>query len=176
MIVTELDLPGAFLIQPERLVDERGYFARIFCADELGRHGLDTRICQSSISHNQRPGTLRGLHWQDPPHAEAKYVQCVRGRIFDVIVDLKVDSPTQRQWTATELSASNGHILYVPEEFAHGFQTLEDDCDVLYQITAPYRPDAARGARWDDPALNIRWPYARPSVISQRDLGFPLMR
>ena len=173
MIVSALDLPGAFLIQPEKLFDERGYFARLFSAEELGARGLDTSICQSSLSHNHLAGTLRGLHWQEAPHAEAKYVQCVRGRIFDVIIDLRAESPTRHRWTATELSASNTHVLYVPEGFAHGFQTLEDDCDVLYHITVPYRADAARGARFDDPALNIDWPFPRPTAISARDMSFP---
>ncbi len=171
----ETGLSGAFLIEIERLEDERGHFARTWSAEEFTRHGLSPRLAQCSVSWNRRHGTLRGLHYQQAPHAESKLVRVTRGRIFDVIVDLRPASPTRHRWFATELGARSGLMMYVPEGFAHGFQTLEDDTEVFYQISVPYRPESATGIRWDDPALAIDWPACADRVISVRDLSFPLL-
>jgi len=173
MIFSGLPLKGAFAIEVERLEDERGFFARTFCLDEFARHGIALRVAQSSVSYNRRQGTLRGLHYQAPPHQEAKLVRCTRGAAFDAIADLRPDSPTFRQWAALELSADNGRLIYIPEGFAHGFQTLADDTELLYQISVPYVPEAARGIRWDDPELSIEWPPAATRVVSPRDRALP---
>ena len=171
MRFTEL-LPGAFRIDVTANVDERGLFARTFCARTFAEHGLPAAFVQCSTSLTARRGTLRGLHWQAPPQAEAKLVRCTRGRAFDVIVDLRARSPTFRQWASVELTAENRAAVLVPEGYAHGFQTLEDDTEILYQMTAFYAPELARGARWDDPAFAVRWPLAAP-ILSPRDAGFP---
>ena len=173
MILTETRLAGAFTIDVEPHEDERGFFARVWDPDELAAHGLDVRVAQSSIAYNHVAGTLRGLHFQVPPHAETKLVRCTRGAIWDVIVDLRRDSPTYLEWVAVELTEENRRTLYVPEEFAHGYQTLEDASEVWYQMSAPYAPEAARGLRFDDPRLEIDWPSAEHHVISERDLGWP---
>jgi dTDP-4-dehydrorhamnose 3,5-epimerase len=159
---------GVLLVEIERREDERGFFARTWCADELAHHGLDAALSQCSISYNRVRGTLRGLHYQSAPHEEAKLVRCTRGRIFDVAVDLRPESPTFRRWTGHELTAENRAALYVPKGCAHGFQTLEDDAEVLYMISTPYVPAAARGVRWNDPAFAIAWPLAEP-ILSDRD-------
>lgn len=171
MIFQPTPLAGAFLVRPEPVADERGFFARTYCREEFASHGLGREPLQSSISYNIRRGTLRGLHYQAPPHAEAKLVRCTRGRIHDVIVDLRRGSPTFRCWWAAELSADNRDMVYVPEGLAHGFLTLEDDTEVAYQISAPYRPESARGFRYDDPSFAIDWPSA-PVVVGRRDLAF----
>jgi dTDP-4-dehydrorhamnose 3,5-epimerase len=165
-------IPGVVVVRPERFADARGHFARTWDGDELAAHGLNPRVVQCSTSFNARAGTLRGMHYQAAPHAEAKLVRCTRGRVFDVALDLRPGSPTFRQWAGAELSAENGAALYVPEGCAHGFLTLEDASEVFYMISAPYAPEAARGARWDDPAFGIRWPAA-PRVIHDRDAGYP---
>ena len=165
------ELRGARLVSPERHRDERGHFARVWCAREMEAQGLAPQVAQASFSHNRRKGTLRGLHWQVAPHAEAKLVRCTRGRIFDAIVDLRPDSPTFRRWQGFELAA-DGDLLYVPEGFAHGFLTLEDDTEVSYLISSFHVPEAARGARYDDPAFAIEWP-APVEVIAARDLRWP---
>lgn len=175
MIFRETDLAGAYLVEPERLADERGFFARTWCAEAFARHGLDPRLSQCSVSWNRKSGTLRGLHFQRAPHAEAKLVRVTRGRIFDAIVDLRPASATRHRWFAAELDAVSGLMLYVPEGFAHGFQTLEDDTEVFYQISRPYHAPSAAGLRWDDPALAIAWPHAGARIISDRDLAFPLL-
>ena len=175
MIFRETTLPGAFLVEPERLKDERGFFARTWCAEEFARHGLNPQLSQCSISWNRYAGTLRGLHYQKAPHQEAKLVRVTRGRIFDVIVDLRPASRTRYRWFAAELDAESGLMMYVPEGFAHGFQTLEDDTAVFYQISVPYHAASAAGLRWDDPALKIAWPRAGVRIISDRDLAFPLL-
>lgn len=172
MKFVETELRGAFIIEPERLEDERGFFARVFCEREFAANGLETRFVQCSVSFNRLKGTLRGLHYQAPPHEETKTVRCTSGAIYDVIVDLRRDSPTFRRWTVAEISASNHLMLYVPEGFAHGFQTLRDDTEVFYQMSEFYHPEHARGVRWNDPAFAIRWPLADP-IVSQRDAGFP---
>jgi len=160
-------------VELEQLGDDRGFFARSFCREEFEAHGLDPQIAQCNISFNARRGTLRGMHYQAVPHAEAKLVRCTQGAIWDVIVDLRRDSPSFKRWHAVELSAANRRALYVPEGFAQGFQTLADDSEVLYLMSQFYRPDAARGVRWDDPAFGIEWPIADPQ-LSVRDRGLPL--
>jgi dTDP-4-dehydrorhamnose 3,5-epimerase len=173
MIFTPLPLEGAFLIGIEPISDERGFFARSWCREEFSRHGLQANIEQCNISFNAQRGTLRGLHFQIEPYAEAKLVRCIRGRIFDVIVDLRPASPTYRHWHAEELDAENRSAMYVPKGLAHGFQTLIDDSEVMYQMTEPYHPESSRGVRWDSPWLRIDWPINHPIVISERDRSFP---
>lgn len=167
-----LPISGAFAISTKRSADERGWFARSWSAQAMGAHGLIPVMAESSLSHNLRAGTLRGLHYQAPPAEEAKLVTCVRGRMWDVIVDLRPDSATFRTWHAEELDADIGLALYIPEGLAHGFLTLTDDVTVLYQISTAHAPELARGIRWDDTALAISWPSA-PTVISERDRSFP---
>ena len=169
-----LPIAGAWLITLSPLTDERGAFARTFCAKAFTDRGLNPAVAQCNTSINRRQATLRGLHFQSAPHAEAKLIRCVRGAIWDVIVDLRPESPTFRQWTAAELSATNRQQLYVPEGMAHGFQTLCDDVEVLYQMSAAYVPEAASGLRWDDPVLAIPWPLADP-ILSERDRVWPLL-
>jgi len=167
-------LPGAWLIELDLLGDERGWFARTFDASEFAERGLNPAIAQCNASFNARRGTLRGMHYQAPPHGESKLVRCVRGAIFDVAVDLRADSPTQRRWHGVELSAENRLAFYIPDGLAHGFQTLSDDAEVLYQMGAPYVPAAARGVRYDDPAFAIDWPAVDGErIVSERDRAFP---
>jgi dTDP-4-dehydrorhamnose 3,5-epimerase len=166
-------LRDAFVLELERHEDERGFFARAWCRDEFADHGLVPELSQSSISRNSRAGTLRGMHFQTAPHEEAKLVRCTAGAIFDVIVDLRPDSPTYTEWLGVELEAERGNALYVPKGFAHGFQTLVDETDVLYMISDAYVPEAASGVRWDDPAFAIEWPEAETRTISERDRAWP---
>jgi len=168
-------LEGAFLIELELLQDARGFFARSFCQREFRAHGLDPVVAQCSVSFNSKRATLRGLHYQDKPHEEAKLVRCTRGAIWDVIVDLREESGTRYKWYATELSGDNHHELYIPRGFAHGFQTLMDNSEVLYQISEFYYPESAHGVRWDDPTLLINWPLPDP-ILSERDRSHPLLR
>lgn len=175
MRFTELDLRGAFLVEMEPRLDERGSFARSFCRDEFERRGLNAAVSQCNVSLSHRPGTLRGLHYQLAPHAEVKLVRCVRGAVYDVLVDVRPGSPSLWRWVAVELAAGDGRLLYVPEGFAHGFQTLEPETEVTYQVSAPHVPQAERGLRWDDPRLGIRWPLADP-ILSERDRSHPLLQ
>jgi len=163
----ETKLAGAFVIEPERFNDERGFFARIFSDREFERHGINPRIAECNISFNKKKGTLRGMHYQAPPHAQAKTVRCTAGAIYDVIIDLRKDSPTFKQWASVKLSATNRLTLYVPEDFAHGFQTLEDNTEVLYQMSEVYAPESARGVRWNDPAFGVEWPPATRIIIAR---------
>jgi dTDP-4-dehydrorhamnose 3,5-epimerase len=172
VIFTETALPGAFVIEPERLEDQRGFFARTWCARELETRGLDSRLAQCSISFNKRRGTLRGMHYQVPPAAETKLVRCTTGAICDVIIDLRPDSPTFTRHVAVILSAENRKTLYVPVGFAHGFQTLADDTEVFYQMSEFHAPEHARGVRWDDPAFGICWPEDE-RIITERDRTYP---
>jgi dTDP-4-dehydrorhamnose 3,5-epimerase len=172
VIFRETVVPGAFVIEPERLADDRGFFARTWCARECAARGLDPRVVQCSVSVSERKGTLRGLHYQAAPHAEAKLVRCTRGAIYDVIVDLREDSPAFRRHFAVALSADDHTMLYVPEGVAHGFQTLADDTEVAYQMSEFHAPSHARGVRWNDPAFGIAWPPAE-RIISERDRGYP---
>ena len=173
MKFTETRLAGAFVIEVQPHQDDRGFFARVWDPEVLAAHGLDGRAAQSSIAFNHRRGTLRGLHFQAAPFAETKLVRCTRGAIWDVIVDLRPGSPTFLQWVGVDLTADNRRTLYVPEEFAHGYQTIAETTEVWYQMSVPYAPEAARGLRWDDPALAIAWPAADERVISERDRTWP---
>jgi dTDP-4-dehydrorhamnose 3,5-epimerase len=168
---TETFLRGAFLIELEPHGDERGSFARTFCHDEFERHNLNPSVAQCSTSFNARRGTLRGMHYQTKPHEEAKLVRCTRGAIYDLIVDIRPESETFKKWFAVELTALNLRMLYIPEGFAHGFQTLEDESEVFYQISASYHPESSRGIRWDDPAFDFRWPIEE-RIMSDRDRAF----
>jgi dTDP-4-dehydrorhamnose 3,5-epimerase len=168
MIFTETRLGGAFVVELEKKEDERGFFARAWCREEFLARGLNPHLAQCGISYNEKRGTLRGMHYQGAPHEEAKLVRCTKGVIHDVILDLRPDSPTFERWVAVDLIASDYRMLYVPEGFAHGFQTLEDDTEVFYQISEPYHPESARGVRWNDPAFGIEWPL-EVSVISEKD-------
>ena len=173
MIFTETALAGAWIVEPERLEDERGFFARTFCAREFARRGLAPDMAQCSTSFNRRKGTLRGLHYQAEPHAEEKLVRVTMGAIFDVIVDLRDESPSFGRWFGTILSAENRRMLYIPKGFAHGFQTLADDSEVFYQISTFYDPASSRGIRWDDPELAVAWPNPQGAIVSARDRALP---
>jgi dTDP-4-dehydrorhamnose 3,5-epimerase len=173
VIFRETALEGAFVIELERIEDERGYFARMFCRREFREHGLTAEVVQANTSFNRRKGTLRGMHYQAAPHEEAKLVRCTRGAVYDVIVDLRPGSPTFRRWVAVELTAENDTMLFVPEGFAHGYQTLEDDTETSYLMTAYYEPSAGRGVRWDDPAFGIEWPEVEERTINERDQNWP---
>lgn len=168
----EVGLQGAFIIEPERLLDSRGYFARTWCQREFRDHGLNPRLAQCNISYNSRKGTLRGLHYQVEPHQEAKLVMCPKGEIYDVILDLRPESATFGQHFGVYLNAENKRMLYVPEGFAHGFQTMADDTEVFYLISEFYAPEAARGVRWNDPYFRIQWPEVRERVLSERDRNY----
>jgi len=172
MIFTETKLLGAFIIDPERLKDERGFFARTWCQREAELYGLKPQWRQCNVSFNKTKGTLRGLHYQAAPFAEAKLVRCTMGAIYDVIIDLRPNAPTFKQWTAVELSAENRCMLYIPEGFAHGFLTLADSTEVFYQMSEFYAPAYAKGVRWNDPAFCIRWPIDL-CVIADRDRNYP---
>ena len=172
MKFTPAGLRDAYVIEPELILDERGFFARSFCREEFERHGLNPNLLQCNISFNEKRGTLRGLHYQHVPYAEAKLVRCTMGAIYDVILDLRPHSATFKQWTAVELTAKNRLMLYIPEGFAHGFQTLADDTEVFYQMSAVYQPDAACGIRWNDQAFAITWPI-KPLIISAKDKNYP---
>lgn len=175
MIFTETKLSGAFIIEPERLEDERGFFARSFCQREFEDHGLDLNVAQCNISFNQKRGTLRGMHYQAPPYQEEKLVRCTKGAIYDVIIDLRPESLTFKQWVAADLTAENRRMIYVPAGFAHGFQTLEDETEVFYQMSEFYHPECTRGVRWDDPAFEIEW-YSKVESISKNDATYPLFK
>lgn len=165
---TSLGLDGSFLIEPTPLADERGYFARTFCKRTFEEMGLNPHLDQCSFSFNNKKGTLRGMHFQKAPDAEAKLVRCTQGSIYDVIIDLRPESPTYKQWKGVVLSSENRCLLYIPEGFAHGFQTLEDNTEVFYQISAPFVPESASGVRWNDPQFGIAWPI-EVVVISSKD-------
>ena len=168
MKIREAGFPGLFLVEIERRSDERGYFARTFCAREFSAAGLPHQFVQSSVSVNSRKGTVRGLHFQKAPSAEGKLVTCIRGRIFDVVVDIRPGSPTYRRWAWFDLSEEDKTLLYVPPGVAHGFQTLEDEAVVSYHMTDFYQSELSDGVRWDDPVFAIRWPLAA-TVISRKD-------
>lgn len=172
MIFTETKLAGAFVIELERRTDPRGFFARTFCQEEFEAHGLKTEVVQCNVSFNERKGTLRGMHYQATPFAEAKLVRCTSGSIYDVIIDLRPASATFKRHFAVELSAENRRMLYIPEDFAHGFQTLQDDTEVFYQMAQRYSAEHARGVRWNDPAFGIEWPEGE-RIIIERDGNYP---
>jgi dTDP-4-dehydrorhamnose 3,5-epimerase len=172
MIFQETRIPGVFELHLEPMMDERGFFARSWCRDEFETAGLDTRLAQCSISYNVRKGTLRGMHYQLAPYAELKLVRCTRGAIYDVVLDLRVDSPTFGEWIGVNLTADNREMIYIPEGCAHGYLTTADDSEVFYQISEFYHPEAARGVRWNDPIFHIEWPGI-VEVISERDRTLP---
>lgn len=172
MIFTETKLKGAFVLDIKKLEDERGFFGRSWCANEMKDHGLNANICQANTSLSKQKGTLRGMHYQLDPYQETKLIRCTHGSIYDVIIDLRPDSPTYKDWFGIELSRDNYKMLYVPEDFAHGFVTLEDDVEVTYLVTQFYTPGAEAGIRWNDPGFNIKWPLT-PEVISDKDMIHP---
>lgn len=171
MKFTETKLPGAYVIELEPFTDHRGFFARSWCHNEFEAQGLTTRVAQANISFNHKKGTLRGMHYQLPPHGEVKIIRCTRGALYDVIIDLRADSPTYKQWFGIELTADNHKMFYVPENFAHGFITLEDNTEATYQVSEFYTPGAERGLRWNDPVFDITWPTA-VTVISDKDANW----
>jgi len=168
MLFIETKLKGAYLIDLDKNEDERGFFARSWCVDEFEEYGLNTQMVQCNISFNKKRGTLRGMHYQVAPFEEAKLVRCTMGAIYDVIIDLRSDSPTHQEWVSVELTAQNRRALYVPEGFAHGFQTLVDKTEVFYQMSEFFHSEYARGVRWDDPVFGIAWPIEKV-IISNRD-------
>ena len=165
-------LHGVYLVEPERQVDERGFFARTWCQREFVAHALVAELVQCNISFNARRGTLRGMHFQDYPRREAKLVRCTRGAVYDVVLDLRAESPTFCLWTAFELTAENRSAVYIPQGLAHGFQTLCDDTELFYQMSEFYDPSLARGVRWNDPAFEIQWPIG-DSILSEKDRSYP---
>jgi dTDP-4-dehydrorhamnose 3,5-epimerase len=174
MTFIESPLAGAFVVELECLVDERGFFARSYCAEEFAARGLGPAMRQCSVSYNARAGTLRGMHYQGAPHEEHKLVRCTAGAVFDVIVDIRESSATYRRWFGAELTSNNRRSLFIPPGFAHGFISLADHSEVYYMISAAYVPQSSRGFRWNDPAFGIEWPLA-PAVISARDASYPLL-
>lgn len=172
MIFRETTLKGAFVIETEKFEDKRGFFARAWSQKEVEANGLISRVAETNISFSKRRGTLRGMHYQVAPYEQVKLVRCTAGAIYDVIIDMRPDSPTFRKWTGVELTAENYRMLYVPEHFAHGFQTLEDDTEVTYQVSQFYSPESERGVRHDDPVFQVEWPLP-VEVISEKDTAWP---
>jgi dTDP-4-dehydrorhamnose 3,5-epimerase len=172
MTFHETKLPGVFEVHVEPKCDERGFFARSWCQQEFQTNGLNSKLVQCSVSFNTSKGTLRGIHYQAAPHPEVKLVRCTMGSIYDVVVDLRPESPAYKQWIAATLTASNRHMLYVPEGCGHGFLTLENDTEVFYQMSEFYHPDLSRGVRWNDPAFGIAWP-SEAGQMSERDRTYP---
>ena len=173
MIFQETELKGAFLIEMEPIGDNRGFFARAWCEREFEEHGLITHFVQANITFSPQRGTLRGMHYQIAPHEEVKLVRCTRGATYDVIIDLRPESPTYGQWLGSELTADNRKMVYIPAGFAHGYQILVDGSEVFYQVGQFYAPGYERGIRWDDPAFGIEWPIDGPLVLSQKDKNWP---
>lgn len=171
MIFKEGRIKGVYLIETEPIKDQRGNFARTFCAREFERQGIEFNIVQSNTSFNKKRGTLRGMHYQDKPHEEAKLIRCTRGSVYDLIIDLREDSPTYKQWEAFEISAENKQLIYVPKGFAHGFQTIEDNTEVTYQMSAFYHEASSKGLRWNDPAFGLVWPLDHP-ILSVKDHNY----
>jgi dTDP-4-dehydrorhamnose 3,5-epimerase len=172
MLFEATKLKDAYLIKLQKIADERGYFARSWCKNEFHQHGLDANLVQCNVSFNHSKGALRGMHYQSPPDAETKLVRCTRGAIFDVIIDLRPDSPSYLQWFGATLTPENGDMLYIPKGFAHGFQTLTDNSEIFYQMSDFYAPQSAKGVRWNDPFFNIQWPLT-PTVLSDKDRALP---
>ncbi len=172
MRFTETKLKGAFVVEIEKLTDHRGFFGRSWCQKEFEAHGISARVVQANVSHSRIKGTLRGLHYQIAPYPECKLIRCTRGAIYDAIIDLRPDSPTYKQWTGIELTADNYTMIFVPEYFAHGFQTLTDEAEVTYQISELYTPESEKGIRFDDSTFNIKWPL-EVTIISEKDRTWP---
>jgi dTDP-4-dehydrorhamnose 3,5-epimerase len=173
MTVTDTAIPGVFVIESDAFHDDRGWFTPAWVASELDARGLSARIAQCSMAFNRARGTIRGLHFQAAPFEEVKTVRVLRGAIFDVAVDIRPASPTFKQWVGVELTAANGRMLYVPEGFAHGYQTLDDETEILYFVSTAYSPAHQRGVRWNDPAFGVRWPLGAPTKIHDRDRAYP---
>ena len=171
MKITPTAIPGAFVVDIEPIKDERGFFARTFCVDELQSAGLNTSFPQCNISYNEKKATLRGMHYQVEPYEEIKLVRCTAGSVYDVLVDIRPESAAYKKWFSVELSASNRRAIYIPKGIAHGFITLTDGAELLYMMSSQYKAEAARGVRWNDPEIGIDWPL-KPAVISERDLSF----
>lgn len=174
MHLTETKLPGSYIIEPERFNDERGFFARVYSEQEFAAAGVDARFIESNLSFNFKKGSLRGMHYQASPHGQAKLVRCTHGAIFDVGIDLRVDSPTYKQWVGVELTEQNRLLFFIPGDFAHGYLTLEDNTEVTYQVTGAYVPESSRGFRWNDPSFGIQWPDVGELVMNERDRNYPL--
>lgn len=169
MKFSPVNVEGAFVVELSLAVDDRGFFARAYCEKEFMEYGIDVRMVQENMSYNRQQGILRGLHWQASPHEEAKFVRCIKGSIFDVVVDVRPKSPTYKQWSGVELNSVNRKALFIPCGCAHGYQVLEDDTEVLYKVSAPYVQEAERGARWDDPVFGIEWPLKESVILSSKD-------
>lgn len=172
MIFTETKLKGAFVVEIQKIEDHRGFFGRAWCQKEFEAHGINANFVQINTSQTKKKGTIRGMHYQVPPYGEAKFIRCTRGRIYDVIIDLRPDSPTFMQWVGNELSEDNYKMVYVPEYFAHGFLSLEDNSEVYYPVTEFYTPGAERGIRWNDQAFNIEWPVP-VEIFTEKDMSHP---
>jgi dTDP-4-dehydrorhamnose 3,5-epimerase len=172
MIFTPTELEGAYVIELSRLEDERGFFARAFCSGEFAVHGLNPAVAQCNVAFNRQKGILRGMHFQHEPHAEVKLVRCTRGAVFDVIIDLRPQSAGYTRWIGVELTEDNQRMLYIPEGFAHGYQTLTDTAEIFYQVSKPYAPKHEAGVRWNDPVFDIRWPETPNRIISVKDQGW----
>jgi dTDP-4-dehydrorhamnose 3,5-epimerase len=172
VVFVETKLEGVYIIEVEKREDKRGFFARTFCYHEFEAHGLNPRVVQCSTSFNKKKGTLRGMHYQVPPYGEVKVVRCTAGAIYDVVVDLRPESRTFKQWVAVELSGEDGRMFYIPERLAHGFQTLVDNTEVFYQMSEFYHPECVRGLRWNDPAFGIVWPDVENRILSERDMSY----
>lgn len=175
MKFTPLELSGAYIIEAEPRQDDRGYFARVFCVDEFSAHDLCTSWQQANVAHNKQKGITRGMHYQHAPDAEVKLVRCSRGAVYDVIVDMRPESPTYRAWYGCELSEKNQTLLYVPTGFAHGYQVLSDHSDLHYMVSTGYAPQSEDGIRWDDPAIGIEWPVSASVILSDKDKAWPLL-
>jgi dTDP-4-dehydrorhamnose 3,5-epimerase len=168
MLFKSTPIKGAWIVDLEKIGDERGFFARAWCADEFKNQGITSNLHQANISYSSKKGTLRGMHYQIPPHSEMKAIRCIRGALFDVIIDLRQESATYKKWFGYELNQDNKKMLIVPEGCAHGFLTLSNDCEALYFVSSPFNQDSERGLRWDDPSFNIKWPF-NPIEISHKD-------
>jgi len=173
MVFKETRLQGAFIIELEKMVDDRGFFSRAWCQKEFEANGLNPNVVQCNLSFNTSKGTLRGMHYQIAPHEEAKIVRCIRGKVYDVIIDLRPKSPTYLQWIGVELSAENRKMLYVPENFAHGYLTLADNTELFYQVSHFYFPESESGIRWNDRTVNIKWPRTNGLIITDKDKNWP---
>jgi len=173
MIFVETKLKGALIVEPEKLEDQRGFFARVWCQKEFEAYGLNPTVAQINISFNKNRGAIRGLHYQTAPNEEAKLIRCTKGAIYDVIIDLRPDSTTYLEWIGVELTADNHMMLYVPENFAHGYQSLTDDTEIFYPVSQFYSPESVQGVRWNDPTFSIDWPQVDNLVISEQDKSWP---
>ena len=173
MIFTETKLQGVYIIDLKKIEDDRGFFARAYCQKEFAEHGIELNWAQANLANSKERGTLRGLHYQKTPFAEAKLMRCIRGAIYDVIVDLRPDSPSYMQWLGVELTAENRRALFIPEGFAHGYLVLEDDSDTFYPTSQFYTPEAEAGVRWNDPAFGIEWPFTNDLIITEKDQRWP---